>query len=106
MILPTMTEPSSPALVAIWRVGQDSALRTISTPVFWSSFCVRIPLSVWLARSRATPPPRRVAVAPLLGPICGPLPLAPGGPPAANDRTTAGELGEPFLQLLAVIVGG
>jgi hypothetical protein len=33
-----MTLPSSPALIAIWRAGQDSALRTISTPVFWSSF--------------------------------------------------------------------
>jgi hypothetical protein len=34
-----MTLPSSPALIAIWRAGADSALRTISTPVFWSSFC-------------------------------------------------------------------
>src|ERR1700746_1409969 len=42
--LPTTTEPSSPALIAIWRAGQDSALRTISTPVFWSSFLVRMPL--------------------------------------------------------------
>src|SRR6266511_3355850 len=32
-----MMEPSSPALIAIWRAGQESALRTISTPVFWSS---------------------------------------------------------------------
>ena len=31
-----MTGPSSPALIAIWRAGQLSALRTISTPVFWS----------------------------------------------------------------------
>src|SRR5579871_3618780 len=37
-ILPTTTEPSSPALIAIWRAGHDRALRTISTPVFWSSF--------------------------------------------------------------------
>src|SRR5438552_3569339 len=52
-----MTEPSSPALIAIWRAGADSALRTISTPVFWSSFLVRIPLRCSEARSRATPPP-------------------------------------------------
>ena len=51
-----MTEPSSPALIAIWRAGQDSALRTISTPVFWSSFLVRSPLRCSEARSRATPP--------------------------------------------------
>src|ERR1700693_2114737 len=40
MILPTMTEPSSPALVAIWRAGAWIALRTISTPCFWSSLAV------------------------------------------------------------------
>ena len=56
-ILPTTTEPSSPALITIWRAGQDSALRTISTPVFWSSFLVRRPLRCSEARSRATPPP-------------------------------------------------
>src|SRR5947207_2839874 len=52
-----MTEPSPPALMAIWRAGYDNALRTISTPVFWSSFLVRSPLRCWEARSRATPPP-------------------------------------------------
>src|SRR6202046_5266251 len=52
-----MTEPSSPALVAIWRAGACSALRTISTPVFWSSFAVRTFLSASVARSSATPPP-------------------------------------------------
>src|SRR5213593_1657642 len=52
-----MTEPSSPALIAIWRAGAESALRTISTPVFWSSFWVLMRLSCSEARSRATPPP-------------------------------------------------
>ena len=28
---------SSPSLMAIWRAGQEIALQTISTPVFWSS---------------------------------------------------------------------
>src|SRR2546430_1307605 len=32
--------------MAIWRAGQESALRTISTPVFWSSLWVRTFLSV------------------------------------------------------------
>ncbi len=35
-------------------------LRTISTPVFWSSFCVRNFLSTSVARSSATPPPGRI----------------------------------------------
>src|SRR6516225_5938767 len=55
-----MTEPSSPALIAIWRAGDESALRTISTPVFWSSFLVRSPLSASTARSSATPPPGKM----------------------------------------------
>ena len=59
-ILPTMIDPSSPALMAIWRAGQESALRTISTPVFWSSFCVRTFFSTSPARRSATPPPGRM----------------------------------------------
>jgi hypothetical protein len=46
-----MTEPSSPALIAIWRAGQLSALHTISTPVFWSSFCTRSFFRTSVARS-------------------------------------------------------
>jgi hypothetical protein len=38
------------------KSATESALRTISTPVFWSSFCVRTFLSASLARRRATPP--------------------------------------------------
>ena len=57
---PTTTELSSPALIAIWRAGKDSALRTISTPVFWSSFCVLMRLSASVARNSATPPPGRM----------------------------------------------
>ena len=58
-ILPTTMEPSSPALITIWRAGQESALRAMSTPVFWSSFCVRTRFSASVARSKATPPPGR-----------------------------------------------
>ena len=38
----------------------ESALRTISTPVFWSSFCARSFFSTSVARSSATPPPGRM----------------------------------------------
>src|SRR5437899_7184537 len=52
--------------MAIWRAGHESALRTISTPVFWSSVWVRTFLSVSLARSSATPPPGRTDLGDLL----------------------------------------
>src|SRR5262249_26024363 len=42
------------------RAGADSALRTMSTPCFWSSFCVRTRLSASVARRSATPPPGRM----------------------------------------------
>src|SRR6202051_2711699 len=77
-----MTEPSSPALSAIWRAGHERALRTISTPVFWSSLCVRNFRSTSLARNSATPPPGR----------------RPRAPPRV--------VGEPLLQLFAVVVRG
>ena len=38
--------------VALLRAGHDSALRTMSTPALWSSFCVRKALS-WPARQIA-----------------------------------------------------
>ena len=53
-IFPTMTEPSSPALMTIWRAGQESAFLAISTPCFWSSFCVLILSSALMARSNGT----------------------------------------------------
>src|SRR5215472_14783960 len=88
-ILPTMTEPSSPELMAIWRAGAESALRTISTPCFWSSFCVR------------TRRMHRVVDA-----ILALLHLDLGGAADADHRDAARELGKPLLQLLAVVVGG
>src|SRR5476649_962419 len=59
-ILPTMTEPSSPALVAIWRAGVWIALRTMSTPCFWSSLATFTRLRASVARNSATPPPGRM----------------------------------------------
>ena len=52
-----INEKKLSALVAIWRAGACSALRTMSTPCFWSSFCVRTFLSASVARNSATPPP-------------------------------------------------
>jgi hypothetical protein len=39
--LPTVIEPSSPALAAKWRAGAENALRTVSMPVFCSSFLLQ-----------------------------------------------------------------
>src|SRR5262245_34135589 len=58
--LPTTTEPSAPALIAIWRAGVWIALRTMSMPCFWSSFSTLRRLSASTERSRATPPPGRM----------------------------------------------
>jgi hypothetical protein len=55
-----LTEPSSPALRAIWRAGALITLRTISTPTFWSSFWTFSFSSTLVARKRATPPPGRM----------------------------------------------
>src|SRR5262249_19370101 len=114
MILPTITEPSSPALMAIWRAGQESALRTISTPVFWSSLWVRPFLIASVASNRRAPPPGEGPFSPRGGGgglglprrVLPPLALARGPPAAAVSRHATGEFGEPLLQLLAIIVGG
>src|ERR1700747_1126763 len=99
-----MTEPSSPALIAIWRAGQDSALRTISTPVFWSSFLVRKPLRCSEARSRATPPPGTMPSS--TAATLSLLAAAPARPATGDPRDPARELGQPLLQLLTVVVRG
>src|ERR1700751_4485712 len=125
MILPTITEPSSPALIAIWRAGQESALRTISTPVFWSSLWVRTFLSTSLARSRATPPPGRMPSSTAARVACiasstrslrsftsisvaPPTRItatAPAGAPTGERGSAPRETRQPLLQLLAIVVG-
>src|SRR3981081_41303 len=120
--------------MAIWRAGWDKALRTISTPVFWSSFFVRSPLRCWEARNRATPPPGTMPSSTAARVACiasstrslrsftsisvdpptrihAPPPAtlarrARAAPAARDPRAAAGELGQPLLQLLAVVVGG
>src|SRR5262249_19217915 len=111
MILPTITEPSSPALMAIWRAGQESALRTISTPVFWSSLWGRTFLSASVARNAAARQDafldrgaRRVHG--IIHAVLALLHLDLGRAADADHRNAAGELGQAFLQLLAIVVGG
>src|SRR4030088_2115294 len=94
-ILPTTTEPSSPALSAIWRAGQESALRTMSTPVFWSSFCVRTFFSTSLA-------PGTGRMHRIVDAVLALLHLDLGRAADADHRDAAGELGEALLELLAV----
>jgi len=55
--LPATTEPSNPALAAIWRSGGWSARRTTSTPTRWSSLPGLSASSTLAVRTSATPPP-------------------------------------------------
>src|SRR5439155_544025 len=52
-----MSEPSLPALRAICLTGSSSDLRTIATPVAWSSFRPSPPSSFFCALSSTVPPP-------------------------------------------------
>src|SRR3954465_2396838 len=118
-----MTEPSSPALMAIWRAGADSALRTISTPVFLASFWVLMRLSCSEARSRATPPPGRMPSSTAARVACiasstrslrsltsisvaPPTRITPTPPARLASRHPAREFGETLLQLFLVVVRG
>src|SRR6516162_7073444 len=111
-ILPTMSDPSSPALMAIWRAGQESALRTISTPVFWSSFCVRTLQYFAGAQERDAAAWQDAfldcsagGVHRVVDAILAPLHLDLGGPADADHCNTAGELRQPLLKLLLVLGG-
>src|ERR1700747_3285716 len=112
--LPTTTEPSSPALIAIWRAGQDRALRTISTPVFWSSFLVRMPLRFLggteqgdaAARQDAFLDSRAGCMHRVINAVLAFLHLDLGRAADADHRDAARELGETLLQLLTVVVRG
>src|SRR5260221_258493 len=55
-----MTEPSLPALEQICLMGSSSALRTIATPVAWSSFRPSAPSSFFCAFSSTVPPPATI----------------------------------------------
>src|SRR6266852_2336867 len=55
-----MTEPSLPAFRQICLMGSSSALRTIATPVAWSSFRPSAPSSFFCAFSSTVPPPATI----------------------------------------------
>src|ERR1700722_4447341 len=56
--------------------------------------------------TRITATPRAGRLQPAPAPVLLPLAPAPGAAAAADPRAAAGELGEPLLQLLAVVVRG
>src|SRR5262249_8816225 len=112
MILPTTIEPSTPEFSAICRVGDSSALSTMLMPACTSALpSLILPTSLSALRR-----PAQARTCLFLGggagaveassaPVFLLLPSAPGGAAAAAHRPAARELGQPLLQLLAVIVG-
>ena len=92
----------------------ESALRTISTPVFWSSFCVRIFFERLAgaqqrdaaARQDAFLDRRAGRVHRIVDAVLALLHLDLGRAADADHRDAARELGETLLQLLAVVVRG
>ena len=113
LILSTTTEPSQPALVAIQRAGSSSALRMMSMPTFSSS-----PRAQVVERRRG-PDQRHAAarhdaffdrragrVQRILDARLLLLHLDLGRGADANHRDAADQLGQPLLQLLAVVVRG
>ena len=109
-----MTAPSAPAFSAICRAGACSARRTMSMPTFWSSFS-GVQLGERLAGveqgdaaagddaflDRGAGRMHRVVDA-----VLALLDLDLGGAADADDRDAAGQLRQPLLQLLAVVVRG
>ena len=109
-----MTEPSSPALIAIWRAGDCSALRTISTPVFWSSLLGADLLQGLAGTQQRDAAARQDAFLDrgaggmhrVVDAILALLHLDLGRAADADHRNAAGELGQTLLQLLTVVVRG
>ena len=109
-----MTEPSSPALSAIWRAGAWIALRTISTPCFWSSFCGLHLLERFGGAQQGDAAARQDAfldrgagrVHRVVDAILALLHLDLGRAADADHRDAARELGQTLLQLLTVVVRG
>ena len=89
-------------------------MRTISTPVFWSSLLVRTLLEHLAgaqkrhaaARQDAFLDGRAGRMHGVIDPILALLHLDLARPADPDDRDAAGELGQPLLQLLAIVVGG
>src|SRR5246127_4160567 len=110
--LPTTTEPSTPEFSAIWRTGDWMALRTIPMPTFWSLFAGLRPSRTLLAKSSATPPPATNTfldrglgcVHAILDAVFALLHLDLAAAADTDHRDAARKLGQPLLQLLAVII--
>ena len=112
-ILLTTTAPSCPALEAIFRAGSSSARRTISTPS--PALAAQLQL---LERGQAADVGHAAAgddallhrgaggVQRVLDPGLLLLHLGLGGRADVDHRHAADQLGQPLLELLAVVVGG
>ena len=109
----TTIEPSAPAFWAIIRIGSSSARRTISTPIFSSSVPLILSSADCARRKRdaaaghdALLDRRAGGVERVLDPSLLLLHLGLGGRADVDDRHAAGELGQPLLELLPVVVAG
>src|ERR1700753_3531938 len=115
-ILPTMTEPSSPALIAIWRAGADSAVRHRFSRRVLGRFCCVGALVLELlgsteqgdaaARNDAFLNRRTGRVHRVINAILALLHFDLGRAADADHRDAACELGQTLLQLLTVVVRG
>ena len=112
--MPTTTAPSPPALSTIWRAGAWIALRTMSTPVFWSGLATftRVERRDG-AQQRHAAAGRNAFLDRRAGGVEGVvdavllfLDLDFGRAADADHRDAARELGQTLLQLLAIIVRG
>ena len=113
-ILPTITEPSSPALIAIRRAGQEIAFLTISTPCLWSSVCALQLVQHLAGTQQSDAPPGEDAFLDrgpgrmhgIVNTILTLLHLDLGSAADTDHCNAARELGQSLLQLLTVVVGG
>ena len=107
------TAPSLPALPAIPRSGSSSARRSILTPVSTSPSALtlvkrgdRVDQRHAAARDDAFLDRGAGCAQRILDAVLLLLELGLGGGADFDDRNAAGELGQPLLQLLAIVVGG
>ena len=112
--MPTTTEPSSPALIAIWRAGAGERLAHdldagLLVVVLRADLLERLAGAQQrnaAARQDAFLDRGAGRVHGVIDAILALLHLDLGRAADADHRDAARELGEPLLQLLAVVVGG
>ena len=112
-VLPAITAPSSPAFSAICRSGVWIALRTISMPKRWSSLSALSLARTASARQRhaaaghdAFLDRRAGRMHRVIDAVLALLHLDLGAAANADHRDAAGQLRQPLLQLLAIVVRG